>query len=146
MTGSVPSWLTPEFADRVDDIVLEMGNSLYQKSVDGYVRGEEVPLEQVQKAWRNTVGLIGSQSPVVAGLYQTVREINMKRRGKHHMRIICGDPRIDWDTVKEKRRFWPSAIARCSSWARCIFCVMSRTADPGLPLSQRCGGPEQKPI
>jgi hypothetical protein len=45
---------TPEFADRVDDIVLEMGNSLYQESVDSYVRGEAVPLEQVQKAWRNT--------------------------------------------------------------------------------------------
>ena len=25
---------TPEFADRVDDIVMEFGNSLYQKSVD----------------------------------------------------------------------------------------------------------------
>jgi hypothetical protein len=31
---------TPEFADRVDDIVMEFGNSLYQKSVDRYVSGE----------------------------------------------------------------------------------------------------------
>jgi len=42
---------TPEFADRVDDIVMEFGNSLYQKSVDRYVSGEDVSLEQVQKAW-----------------------------------------------------------------------------------------------
>jgi hypothetical protein len=34
---------TPEFADQVDDIVLEMGNSLYQKSVDRYVGGEDIP-------------------------------------------------------------------------------------------------------
>ena len=34
---------TPEFADRVDDIVMEFGNSLYQKSVDGYVSGGDVP-------------------------------------------------------------------------------------------------------
>src|SRR5580700_6075642 len=79
---------TPEFADRVDDIVLEMGNSLYQKSVDQYVGGEDIPLEEVQKAWRNTVGLIGPQSPVVARFYEAVRETNIKRRGKHQMRIL----------------------------------------------------------
>ena len=73
---------TPEFADRVDDIVLEMGNSLYQESVDRYVRGEAVPLEHVQKAWRNTIGLIGSQSPLVAELYRAVPETNIGRRSK----------------------------------------------------------------
>ena len=71
---------TPEFADRVDDIVMEIGNSLYQKSVDRYVSGEDVPLEQVQKAWRNTVGWVGPPSPVAASLYQDVREANMRRR------------------------------------------------------------------
>ena len=45
----------PEFADRVDDIVMEFGNSLYQKSVDRYVAGEAVPIEEVQRAWRNTL-------------------------------------------------------------------------------------------
>jgi hypothetical protein len=52
---------TSEFADRVDDIVMEFGNSLYQKSVDRYVGGEDVPLQQVEKAWRNTVGAIGAR-------------------------------------------------------------------------------------
>jgi hypothetical protein len=92
---------TPEFADRVDDIVLEMGNSLYQQVVDSYVAGENVRLEQVQQAWRNTVGLVGAQSPLVESLYGAVRETNMKRRGKHQMRIICGDPDIDWGTVND---------------------------------------------
>lgn len=36
---------TPEFADRVDDIVLEMGNSLYQQFVDSYVSGDNLPFE-----------------------------------------------------------------------------------------------------
>jgi hypothetical protein len=34
----------PEFADRVDDIVMEVGNSLYQQSVDRYIAGENIPL------------------------------------------------------------------------------------------------------
>jgi hypothetical protein len=93
---------SPEFADRVDDIVMEMGNSLYQKSVDRYVSGEDVPLEQVQKAWLNTVGVVGPPSPVTASLYEAVRDANLKRRGKHQMRILCGDPYIDWEKVKER--------------------------------------------
>lgn len=106
---------TPEFSDRVDDIVLEMGNSLYQRSVDLYVSGKDIPLEQVQKAWRNTVGVIGPQSPVVPSLYQAVRETNMKRRGKHQMRILCGDPSIDWEKVKDIHDVIPY-LSRREDW------------------------------
>ena len=62
---------TPEFADRVDDIVMEFGNSLYQAPVDRYVRGEEIPLEQIQGAWRDSVASVGPPSPVYASLYQS---------------------------------------------------------------------------
>jgi hypothetical protein len=98
---------TPAFADQVDDIVVEMGNSLYQKSVDRYVSGEDVPLEQVQKAWRNMVGSLGPQSPVYGRFYRAVREANMKRRGKHQMRILCGDPYIDWEKVNDRGEMNP---------------------------------------
>jgi hypothetical protein len=111
---------TPEFADRVDDIVLEMGNSLYQESVDRYVRGEAVPLEHVQKAWRNTVGLIGPQSPLVAELYRAVRETNIGRRSKHQMRILCGDPSIDWDRVKDMRNVDPYLGQRDAWYAHVV--------------------------
>jgi hypothetical protein len=95
---------TPAFADRVDDIVMEFGNSLYQKSVDRYITGEDIPFEQVQKAWRETVSARGSDppSPVYESLYKAVREANLKRKGKHQMRIVLGDPYIDWDTIKNR--------------------------------------------
>src|SRR5215813_7599437 len=91
----------PEFADRVDDVVMEFGNSLYQKSVDRYVAGEAVPIEDVQRAWRNTLGL-GDPPPIYGDFYKAVREANMRRRGKHQMRVLCGDPYIDWGKVKTK--------------------------------------------
>ncbi len=53
---------TPAFADRVDDIVMEFGNSLYQQSVDQYISGEDVPMDQVQKAWLNMGGVVGAPS------------------------------------------------------------------------------------
>ena len=63
----------PEFADRVDDIVMEFGNSLYQKSVDRYIAGEAVPIEEVQRAWRSILGL-GPPPPIYGDLYKAVRE------------------------------------------------------------------------
>jgi hypothetical protein len=33
--------------------------------------------------------------------------MNMRRRGKHQMRVFCGDPYIDWDTVKNKEDIGP---------------------------------------
>ena len=111
---------TPEFADRVDDIVMEFGNSLYQQSVDRYTRGEDVPLEDVQRAWRDTVASVGPPSPVYATLYQAVRETNMQRKGKHQIRILCGDPNIDWQAVKEGKDILPFLGTRELSYARVV--------------------------
>jgi hypothetical protein len=91
---------SPEFDDRVDDIVVEFGNSLYQDTVDRYITGEDVPFEQVQNAWRNMIASIGPVSPVYGLLYQAVREVNLKRRGKHQIRLVMGSPPGDWDKIK----------------------------------------------
>ena len=111
---------TPAFADRVDDIVMEFGNSLYQKSVDEYVSGKDVPLEKVERAWRNTVGGIGPPSPVVEWLYRAVREANMKRPGKHQMRVLCGDPYIDWDKVQTMQDVNPYLAHRDDWYAQVV--------------------------
>jgi len=96
----------PEFADRVDDVVMELGNSLYQKTVDRYIAGEAVPIEEVQRAWRNTLGL-GDPPPIYGDLYKTVRETNMRRHSRHQMRVLCGDPYINWDKVKTQDDIGP---------------------------------------
>lgn len=96
----------PEFADRVDDIVMEIGNSLYQKSVDEYIAGKPIPIEDVQHAWQNTLGL-GPVSPIYGDFYKRVREVNARHPGKHQMRILCGDPYVDWDTVKTENDVGP---------------------------------------
>lgn len=111
---------TPEFANRVDDIVLEFGNSLYQQAVDRYESGGDVPLEEVQGAWRDTVASVGPPSPVYESLYQAVREINLKRKGKHQIRILCGDPSIDWKQVKEAKDISPYLNTRDQFYAQVV--------------------------
>jgi len=98
---------TPEFANRVDDIVVEFGNSLYQKSVDRYIAGEDVPLAQVQKAWRNVIGAVGPVSPVYGDFYQAVRESNLERRGGHQIRLLLGDPYGDWAKIRTREDLGP---------------------------------------
>ena len=90
---------TPAFADRVDDIVVEFGNSLYQKTVDRYIAGEDIPQAQVEKAWRNMIGAVGPVSPVYGWFYQAVRASNLERRDGHKIRLLLGDPYGDWDKI-----------------------------------------------
>jgi hypothetical protein len=109
----------PQFADRVDDIVMEFGNSLYQKSVDRYIAGEAVSIEDVQRAWRNILGL-GPPPPIYGDLYRAVRETNLRRRGKHQMRIVCGDPYIDWHTVRTQNDLGPFLGHRDQWYAKVV--------------------------
>ncbi len=110
----------PDFADRVDDIVMEFGNSLYQQKVDRYVSGEDVPVRDVQGAWLNTVASVGPPSPVYASLYAAVREVNLRRKGKHQVRILCGDPDIDWDQVKQASDILPFLKRRDQSYVQVV--------------------------
>jgi hypothetical protein len=110
----------PEFADRVDDIVVEFGNALYQKSVDRYIAGEDVPLEQVEKAWRNTIGAVGPASPVYGMLYKAVRDANMKRHGERPMRLVLGDPYGDWDKIENAEDLGPYLGNREQWYARVV--------------------------
>jgi hypothetical protein len=111
---------TPEFADRVDDIVVEFGNSLYQRSVDRYISGENIPFAQVQQAWRNEAGMIGPPPPVYEAFYKTVRDVNLKRKGKHQLRVVLGDPYADWDGIKDLEDLGPFLSNRDSWFASVV--------------------------
>ena len=110
---------SPDFEDRVDDLVLEYGNSLYQDIVDRYVAGERVPIEEVQKAWRNTTA-IGPPSPVYSWLYEAVREANGKRLKGHQMRIVLGDVYVNRDQVKTREDLGPFVANRDPYYASVV--------------------------
>ena len=109
-----------EFDQRVDDIVVEFGNSLYQNSVDRYIAGEDVPLGRVEKAWRNMIGAVGPPSPVYAEFYAAIRAANLKRRGKHQIRIVLGDPYGDWERIKDAEDLGPYLAHRDEWYAEVV--------------------------
>src|SRR2546423_10438897 len=50
---------SPGFTERVNDVVVEVCNSLYQETMDRYIAGEDVPAERLRLSWENVVGAPG---------------------------------------------------------------------------------------
>jgi len=91
----------PTFPDKVNDIVVEFGSARYQNIMDKYIAGETVPHTELRQAWRNT-----TQPTMVwdVKLYErffaTVRAVNQKLPKAKKVRVLLGDPPIDWDGAK----------------------------------------------
>ncbi len=88
------------FNQVVDDIVVEIGNARYQDLVDRYTRGDRVALRALQPAWQNTT--VPNQIWADEELFAIVRAINASRPRARQMRILLGDPPIDWTVVRTR--------------------------------------------
>jgi hypothetical protein len=86
----------------VNDLVVEDGNARYQDLMDRYIRGEAVPLSALRQVWENhTVpqSAIG-RGTVIPEVYRTIHDINSSLPRERKIRVLLGDPPIDWDAVK----------------------------------------------
>jgi len=90
----------PAFPDKVNDIVVECGNSLYQPVLDRYIAGEDVPLSEVRRAWRNTTQPFCGVTTFYEELFPLVRRINRGLAPGKQLRVLAGDPPVDWSRVK----------------------------------------------
>ena len=90
----------PAFPEKVNDIAVECGNALYQPILDRYIAGEQVPFFEVRKVWRNTTQPMCSTSGFFEQFFSLVRAINQKLPAGKRLRVLAGDPPIDWDQVK----------------------------------------------
>jgi len=90
----------PTFSEKVNDIVFESGNSLYQPILDRYIAGEDVPFTEVQKVWRKMGQPAAGASAFVEQFYPLVRALNQKLPPQRRLRVLVGDPPIDWDQIK----------------------------------------------
>lgn len=92
----------PAFPNNVNDIVVECGNSLYQPILDRYVAGENVPLSEARRGWRDTTQPMCSVSGFYEILFPLVRRINQRLPLEKRLRVLAGDPPLDWNKVKQQ--------------------------------------------
>jgi hypothetical protein len=90
------------FPNAANDIVVECGNSLYQPILDRYIAGEDVPLSEFQRVWRNTSVSMCSVSGFYEILFPLVRRINQTLPPAKRIRVLAGDPPLDWSKIKNQ--------------------------------------------
>ncbi len=83
----------PEFAKKVRFIVVEFGSTAQQPILNRYIRGEDVPLAELQQVWKTTTQTNGVwDSPLYADFFAAVREVNKKLPAGARVRVLAGDP------------------------------------------------------
>lgn len=97
----------PALPGKVNDIVVECGNSLYQPLLDRYIAGEDVPLSEVRQVWRNTTQPMCGVSGFYEELFPLVRQINRSLPPARRLRVLAGDPPVDWSMVKTRENLRP---------------------------------------
>jgi outer membrane protein OmpA-like peptidoglycan-associated protein len=91
----------PRFAAKVDDIVVEFGNARYQDVADRFVAGEHVSQDELEQIWENTTIVTGVwTAPIYRGFIEDVRALNATLPPDRQLRVLLGDPPIDWTQVR----------------------------------------------
>jgi hypothetical protein len=91
---------TPGFSDKVNDIALEGLNAMYQPALDRYIAGEDVRFVEVQKAWRKSGQPAAGASVFIETMVPLVRALNQKLPAAKRVRVLAGEPAVDWDQIK----------------------------------------------
>ena len=90
----------PRFRTLVNDIVVESGSARYQETMDRFIRGEDVPLAQLRRAWQDTTQHTVWDVPIFEEFFRAVRAVNATLPDARKLRVLLGDPPIDWNAVR----------------------------------------------
>jgi uncharacterized iron-regulated protein len=111
----------PPFQSKVNYIAVEIGNALYQIIVDKYVSGQEVSPDQLRQVWRNhTCSYQTLDSALYEPFYSAVRDVNHFLPESRHLRVLLGDPPIDWAKMNKLTDWQPFVMQRDQHFARII--------------------------
>ena len=89
------------FSRTVNDIVVEVGSARYQDVMDRFTAGEDVPYNVLRQVWENITQPHGpADRPIYEEFFRAVREVNASRPRERRLRVLLGEPPIDWDAVR----------------------------------------------
>lgn len=87
-------------AGLLDVIVVEFGSARHQRTIDRYLAGDEVPADELELVWTDTTQRSGVwDAPVYRQFYEFVRQLNARRDESDAVRVVLGDPPIEWDRI-----------------------------------------------
>jgi hypothetical protein len=105
----------PRFVSAGIDLVVEFGNALYQPVVDRFVNGESVDAASLRRVWQNTtIPGVTWDVPVYEAFYREARHVNASLPPHQRIRVLLGDPAVDWD--RADRGGWRPASTGRLGW------------------------------
>jgi hypothetical protein len=109
----------PAFPTGVRAIVVEFGNAHHQALADRYVAGEDVSPRDMQRIWRDVVGAVpwGLRRAIYPEFFAAVREVNEGMPPARRIRVLLGDPPVDWPNVRSPDDLQPAMLARDEHFA-----------------------------
>jgi hypothetical protein len=99
----------PRFLCRVDDIVVEFGNAHFQPTADAYIAGKDVAEADVKRMYRETAVPFAWNAPMYRAFFDAVRAANLRHECAHPVRVVLGDPPIDWSRIHTAADYAPFA-------------------------------------
>jgi hypothetical protein len=92
---------TPRFPSLVNDIVVEFGNAKFQPLMDRFIAGGDVADEDLVHVWQDTTQVSGVwDRPIYGDLFRAVRAVNQSLPAGRKLRVLLGDPAVDWELVR----------------------------------------------
>ncbi len=89
------------FAETVQDIVVEFGSARFQDVMDRFVDGAEVAYESLRRVWMDTTQPDAIwDAPIYEEFFRAVRTVNAGLPRERRLRVLLGDPPVDWEAVK----------------------------------------------
>jgi hypothetical protein len=111
----------PRFAALVNDIVIESGSARYQDVIDQFVGGEDAPEVALRAARENTVTPTPAWDRLMyEEIFRAVRDVNRSLPPGRRLRILLGDPPIDWSDIRAPDDYRPWLMRRDSHPAELI--------------------------
>jgi hypothetical protein len=84
----------PDFAKKVQSIVVEFGSTTEQSTLDRYIRSENISPAQLAQVWKTTTQAAHGvwDSPIYADFFAAVRDVNSRLPADARVRVFGGDP------------------------------------------------------
>lgn len=113
----------PALPGTINDIVVEFGNARYQDIMDRFISGQPVANAELRPVWRDTT-ITGANpvwdAPVYEQFFRTVRAVNMMLPASQRLRVLLGDPPIDWSKVQRLEDWGAFVLQRDTYFANVV--------------------------
>lgn len=106
----------------INIVIVEFANANYQDILDRYIFGEEVYIDELRQIWRESTQSIGGfgEAIIYFELLKKIRSVNFTLPANKKIRVLGGDPPINWKTIKSlddynksncQRDIYPAGLA-----------------------------------